>query len=852
MKQIKHMILLCLFCLTGMAAQAQEEGPASNEIWYTAESQVTPTNIYGTGGAGLTADKNEFDESAGCWKITFSGDVITIGEYAFYECTELSSITIPASVKTIDLGAFKETALTSIEIPASVETIRDQAFSYCTELSSIKIPASVTSIGSSAFFGCESLSSVTFAEDSQLSEIGEFAFCTCTELSSITIPASVKTISDEAFNNCSSLETVTFAEGSQLSVIKEKAFYETAITSIEIPASVTSIGSSAFFGCESLSSVTFAEDSQLSEIGEFAFCTCTELSSITIPASVKTISDEAFNNCSSLETVTFAEGSKLSVIKGYAFYETAITSIKIPASVTEIGLLAFNSCYSLETVTFAEDSQLSIIGDFAFCMCTGLSSITIPASVKTIGDGAFSQTALTSIEIPASVETISDDTFNQCSSLGTVTFAEDSQLSEIGRSAFQGCYSLETIDFAECPQLSEIGGSAFAETALTSIEIPASVMRIEYDAFSKCQGLASITVANGNEVYESPDNCNAIIEKESKALIIGCQNTIIPNTVESIGPSAFQDCPDLTSIEIPASVTEIGEWAFGWCTSLETVTFAEGSQLSEIGGSAFAETALTSIEIPASVTIIGDCAFGGAGSLASVTVHWTESLPSMDSDPFTGINENAVLNVPFGTVAKYSAVNAFKDFFKEIKSPDFELGVSSAGWASMYLPCAVTIPSDAEVYYASAVSGSTITLSEVKGILPAKTGVIVKAEEGTVKFAETAEAETPIDGNLFEGVLADKSDYKDVYVLSGASAEGKPLFQEYNGDKLNAFKAYLPMSAVPGGGEIKFRFDEATGIESLTPALSEGEGAIYNLNGVRVDGSYKGIVIRNGKKMFNK
>ena len=96
------------------------------------------------------------------------------------------------------------------------------------------------------------------------------------------------------------------------------------------------------------------------------------------------------------------------------------------------------------------------------------------------------------------------------------------------------------------------------------------------------------------------------------------------------------------------------------------------------------------------------------------------------------------------------------------------------------------------------------------------------------------------------------SDYKDVYVLSGASAEGKPLFQEYNGDKLNAFKAYLPMSAVPGGGEIKFRFDEATGIESLTPALSEGEGAIYNLNGVRVDGSYKGIVIRNGKKMFNK
>ena len=664
MKQIKHMILLCLFCLTGMAAQAQEEGPASNEIWYTATSQVTPTNILGTGGADLTANKNEFDESAGCGKITFSGDVITIGEYAFQDCSYLTSIVIPESV----------------------------------------------------------------------TEIGR------------------------AFQFCTSLETVTFAEDSQLS----------------------EIGGSAFQGCYSLETIDFAECPQLSKIGESAFEDCSDL-----------------------------------------------TSIEIPASVTEIGLWAFGWCTSLKTVTFAEDSQLSEIGPFAFSMCTELSSITIPASVKTIGSGAFKETALTSIEIPASVETIYGEAFNYCSSLETVTFAEGSQLSEI----------------LEC---------TFAETALTSIEIPASVTSIAYDAFSKCQGLASITVANGNEVYESPDNCNAIIDMSSNALIIGCQNTIIPNTVESIGPSAFQDCSYLTSIEIPASVTEIGESAFQRCYSLETIDFAECPQLSEIGGWAFAETALTSIEIPASVTSIEENAFCYAGNLASVTVNWTESLPYIGEDAFSDINEEAVLNVPFGTVAKYSEVNAFKDYFKEIKSPDFELGVSSAGWASMYLPCAVTIPSDAEVYYASAVSGSTITLSKVEGILPAETGVIVKAKEGTVEFAETAEAGTPIVGNLFKGLLADDDYSEKVYVLSGASAEGTPLFQEYEGDQLNAFKAYLPKSAVPGGGEIKFRFDDATGIESLTPALSEGEGAIYNLNGVRVDGSYRGIVIRNGKKMFNK
>ena len=322
-------------------------------------------------------------------------------------------------------------------------------------------------------------------------------------------------------------------------------------------------------------------------------------------------------------------------------------------------------------------------------------------------------------------------------------------------------------------------------------------------------------------------------------------------SVTGIGKDAF--CySNLTSIVIPPSVTTIEDGAFWDCESLSSVTFAEGSKLNAIGYHAFYYTALTSIEIPASVTFIDEYAFYGSYDLASVTVNWTESLPSLDEDAFYEINEEAVLNVPFGTVAMYSAANAFKYYFKEIKSPDFKLGVSSAGWASMYLPCAVTIPSGAEVYYASAVSGSTITLSKVEGILPAKTGVIVKAAAGTVIFAQTAEAGTPIVGNLFKGLLADDEYSEKVYVLSGASAEGKPQFQEYEGDKLNAFKAYLPMSAVPDGGEIKFRFDEATGIESLTPALSEGEGAIYNLNGVRVDGSYRGIVIRNGKKMFNK
>ncbi len=177
MKQIKHMILLCLFCLTGMAAQAQT-GPANTEIWYTATSEVTPTNILGTDDAALTVTSNNYDESTGIWKITFSGDVITIGENAFKGSKVLSSITIPASD---------------------------------------------TSIENSAFYQCydsskkTGLTTVTFAEDSKLGTIGEQAFYGCKVLSSITIPASVTSIGLQVFQNCSVLESISVDDGNTVS-----------------------------------------------------------------------------------------------------------------------------------------------------------------------------------------------------------------------------------------------------------------------------------------------------------------------------------------------------------------------------------------------------------------------------------------------------------------------------------------------------------------------------------------------------------------------------------------------------------------------------------------------------------
>ncbi len=228
---------------------------------------------------------------------------------------------------------------------------------------------------------------------------------------------------------------------------------------------------------------------------------------------------------SSIKTVVIGAG--VTTIGRNAFNGcSGLTSITIPASVTSIGERAFGVCSNLATVSFAVGSQLTSIGDYAFSECYGLTSIEIPSSVMSIGEYAF----------------------YGCSALTSVPFADGSQLETIGGFAFQGC------------------------SGLTSITIPASVTTIGDDAFGWCSKLETMTVEDGNAVYDSRNGCNAIIEKSSNTLIIGCKGSTIPDGVTIIGECAFANCEGLTSITIPASVTTIGEIAFEGCSELATVT----------------------------------------------------------------------------------------------------------------------------------------------------------------------------------------------------------------------------------------------------------------------------------------
>lgn len=251
----------------------------------------------------------------------------------------------------------------------------------------------------------------------------------------------------------------------------------------------------------------------------------------------------------------------------------ALASATIPSTVTYQGI----------------EYNVISIGDYTFINCSTLTSISIPNSVLSIGKFAFADcNGLTSVIIPNSV-------------------------TSIGGSAFNGCLSL------------------------SSVMIPNSVINIGSNPFIYCSHLASLVVDTGNPVYDSRENCNAIIETATNTLISGCQNTIIPNSVTCIDYAAFAYCLGMTSINIPNSVTSIGNNAFYYCLGLKSVT------------------------IPNSMTRMGEMVFAGCSALAAITCK-SVTPPTLGSEAFLEVSKSIPLYVPENSITLYKGANQWKDF----------------------------------------------------------------------------------------------------------------------------------------------------------------------------------------------
>lgn len=262
-------------------------------------------------------------------------------------------------------------------------------------------------------------------------------------------------------------------------------------------------------------------------------------------------------------------------------------------------------------------------------------------TVSAIGEGAFNVLGVVSVTIPNTVTTIGNAAFANCSNLVSLNIPES--LSSIGEMAFYNCSGLTSINLPNT--LTEIGGGAFSGcTGLSGdLVIPNSVTSIGVDAFYNCGGFETIVVEEGNDVYDSRYNCNAIINSQTNELLWGCKNTIVPSSVTTIGDGAFSNCADLTSISLPEQLTSIGNYAFYGCSGLASINIP--SSVTSIGNGAFCEcSGLISVTIPSMVSVINEFTFTGCSGLASVAI--PNSVMSIEYYAFGGCSALTSAEIP--------------------------------------------------------------------------------------------------------------------------------------------------------------------------------------------------------------
>ena len=466
-----------------------------------------------------------FQNCTSLTSITIPDSVTTIGNYIFSWCSAIETLTVGSGLKEIPTHAFQDlTALKTVNLSEGIEKIGDYAFGGCTYLETINIPDSVTFVGieilkNTAWFNYRGKGLVVL-------DGWAYGYKGSDDNVTITFDETVKGVADEAFKNRSNI--VAFeVDARNPYLLSENGVLFTKDKTELIAAIANNIGPE------------YVIPDTVERIHSDAFYNCL-LYKITIPASVKSIGTDAFYISYSIPTlvyitdfeawcrIDFASATANPLYRnGSTLYINGIaqSNITIPDTITEIKPYVFEYCISLTSITIPD--SVTTIGDDTFRNCYNLTSITIGDSVTTIGDRAFYDCYnLTSVTIPDSVTTIGDSAFNDCNGLTSVTIGDS--VTTIGEWAFSNCYGL------------------------TSITIPDSVTTIGNTAFYSCNSLTSVTIGD---------------------------------SVTTIGNSAFSSCYGLTSITIPDSVTVIDNYVFAYCNNLTSITL--GKNLQTIGDSAF-------------------------------------------------------------------------------------------------------------------------------------------------------------------------------------------------------------------------------------------------------------------------
>ena len=603
------------------------------------------------------------------------------------------SLTVPASVEMLGFGAFEETKLSEVRFDpnANILTLGYRAFFKANNITSIDIPKSVISIDYYAFAYCENLHTVNFAEDNQLKGIYEGAFLGDINLENITIPESIVEISDFAFYGCSKIDRIPTGASSVLKGIYSYAFAYTGIEGeFTTPETLIDIGDYAFLGTK-ITKLTVPDTNQWDLIiGIGAFEDCYMLEEATLPFIGASLDDMNYSwfgyifgagdyeaNATyvpaSLKTVTITEGQTLVGFGGFA-YLTSIEILNLPHSICVLYNDAFKSVtapyeFTNPIMVWWDDpedypviyypyvkrghfgpgltEQLELAGPivlsnstwtdgvtfieyYAFENCIGLTSITIPDSVTELGTSVFSGcTGLKTAVLPSHLTRIPSEFFYGCSSLSDIHIPKT--VTRIESGAFSGCSSL------------------------TEIVLPAGVTEIFESAFNVCRGLERFIIDGESSVYSVYDR--VLYKKDSSEIVcvpegiqgevklaegiteltgehFSCHafvtNVVIPDTVDTIGEGAFNECTSLKSIVIPESVEYIGRSAFQYCLNLTDVVI--GDQVRTIDEYAFYGcSSLMRITLGKSLTSIGEYAFYDCNNLQQIMNNSSLDLSLDDS-----------------------------------------------------------------------------------------------------------------------------------------------------------------------------------------------------------------------------
>ncbi len=616
-KGVKRLVsvVLCLILLTGaLAVGGNGLGDWLDAINIKANAvSVDDLNYVINNDEVVITDCNQNASGELIIPDMIDGNPVTgIGNFAFYGCDNLTSITIPYSVTSIGNFAFQWcSGLTNITIPSSVTSLGYIAFYGCYGVESISVDAdnqiyhsadnclikteskslifgcknsdipydgSVTRIEAGAFYHCTGLTNITIPNS--VTSIGNVAFHGCCGLTSITIPDSVTIIDCDAFGGCSGLESIIVDNGNKDYQSKGNCLIDTETGTL-------------ISGCKNS---IIPDDGSVTSIGDLAFDSCTDLTNITIPNNVTSIGVAAFESCSSLTSITISDS--VTDIEEDAFY-ACCGLYDIYYSGTEndwrlINISDGNDDLICATIHCSDGDIAPSMWEYDFqnneAVITGCRRVTgdivIPDiiegySVTSIGNYAFaSSIGLTSITIPSSITSIGEGAFDACTGLTSVTIS-DSVMS-IGDNAFRGCCGLTSITIPD--SVISIGNYAFYDcTGISNITIPGSVTEIGSNAFSGITNVSYNGTASGSpwgaKYHNGYFDGYLVYSDSSKTVLVGCLPSAtgavnIPNSVTSIGDSAFRGCTGLTSITIPDSVTSIGYLAFGSCSSLMDVYYS--------------------------------------------------------------------------------------------------------------------------------------------------------------------------------------------------------------------------------------------------------------------------------------